>query len=616
MLDIRDIDIQKIKEMDESQIAELAKDIRTFLVENITRTGGHLASNLGVVELTLALHRVFDSPNDKIVWDVGHQSYVHKLLTGRADQFASLRQINGLCGFPRRAESEHDAFDTGHSTTSLSAAMGIACGIKQQGLNNRVVAVIGDGALTGGMAFEAMNNIASSQTPMIIVLNDNGMAISKNVGAIHYHLSALRSARGYIRMKKRISKRLPKIKHLLERAKNSLKYLLVHSAFFEEMGLKYLGPIDGHDQRTLEEMLKKAMNFDVPVLLHVSTVKGKGYEQAERNPEKFHGLSPAISHIDRMIQTVPNNSQVFASALIQAAKHDRRIVGITAAMPKGTALDRFAAEYPDRFYDVGIAEQHAVTFAAGLAAGGARPVFAVYSTFLQRAYDQILHDVALQKLPVVFAVDRAGLVGEDGATHHGVYDIAYLSQMPGMVCCAPATQAELENMIQFACQYEAGPISVRYPRNNLLQEPLEEEIRLGKWKMEGSLQNIAIIAVSDMLPVARECVKTLQRQGLAAVSIHARFIKPMDTNMLQKLLKCQYIAVIEDGIRTGGLGEQIAAYLSSDCCSNVHIFALPDEPVLHGQVAALLQSAGLDAETISRKIAMDIRGEYARENQA
>lgn len=616
MLDIRDITIQNIKKMNEDQLADAAKSIRSFLVENVMHTGGHLASNLGIVELTLALHRVFDSPKDKIVWDVGHQSYVHKILTGRTDQFATLRQMDGICGFPRRTESEHDAFDTGHSTTSLSAAMGIARGLKQQGIDQRVVAVIGDGALTGGMAFEAINNIALSKTPMIIVLNDNGMAISKNVGAIHYHLSSLRSTKGYIHIKKRISERLPRIKYLLERAKNSLKYLLVRSAFFEEMGLKYLGPIDGHDQRTLEEMMKKALNFDVPVLLHVSTVKGKGYEQAENNPEKFHGVSPAISSIERTIQTLPNNSQVFASTLVEIAKRDKRIVGITAAMPKGTALDRFATEFPDRFYDVGIAEQHAVTFAAGLATTGIRPVFAVYSTFLQRAYDQILHDVALQKLPVVFAVDRAGLVGEDGATHHGVYDIAYLSQMPGMVCCAPATQQELESMIQFACAYQEGPISIRYPRGNLLQEPLQEEIKLGKWAMEGALQPIAIIAVSDMLPIARECVKKLQRQGLSAVVINARFIKPLDTEMLRKLLACQYIAVIEDGIRTGGLGEQVAAHMANEHHGSMHIFALPEEPMLHGKVDELLALAGLDAETISQTIAKDIRGEYARKNQA
>lgn len=606
-----------LKTFNNQDLDVLAKEIRQFLVENVTRTGGHLASNLGVVELTIALHRVFDSPNDKIVWDVGHQTYVHKILTGRGEEFASLRQYKGMCGFPRRAESEHDVFDVGHSTTSLSAALGIASGLKLQGLDNRVVAVIGDGAATGGMAYEALNNIVDSEVPMIVVLNDNGMSISKNVGAIHYHLTRVRAAKGYIHMKKHISTRLPRTKRFLEKLKNSMKYSVMHSAIFEELGIKYLGPIDGHDEHALEVVFQKALNFEVPVLIHVCTTKGKGYEEAEQNPTKFHGVSPKslIASSDRTIQAIPSNTHVMAGVLEACAEKDDRIVAITAAMPEGTGLDSFAERFPNRFFDVGIAEQHAVTFAAGLASVGMRPVFAVYSTFLQRAFDQVLHDVCLQKLPVIFAIDRAGLVGADGATHHGVYDIAYLAEMPNMVCCAPATQEELRAMMQFALEYKEGPISIRYPRNNLLCETLSREIELGKWVVEGNLETVAIVGFSDTLSIARETALELLKSGVLATVVNARFIKPMDEETLQQMLGCRYVAVIEDGVKEGGLGERIGAFFAEQGYGHVHSFALPKTPLLHGSVTELLEEAGLTAHAISNSILTSLQeNQHARKN--
>lgn len=623
MLDIESLSPNLIKQMDFEELPEMADEIRRFLIRSVNQSGGHLASNLGVVELTIALHRVFDLPQDKIVWDVGHQAYVHKILTGRACEFSTLRQKDGLCGFPRRSESEYDAFDTGHSSTSLSAAMGIAQGLKSKGLPGRVVSVIGDGALTGGMVYEALNHIGSSKTPMIIILNDNGMSISNNVGAMHYHLSRLRAGMGYINFKKQISHRMPRLKRTLERIKNSVKYLFLQSAFFEELGVKYLGPINGHDLRELETVLHKAQNFDVPVLIHALTVKGKGYEPAEDDPEKFHGIAPLlIENKNKKAAVTPiklSNSAVFGQALEELAQQHDDVVAITAAMPKGTGLLSFSKHFPDRFYDVGIAEQHAVTFAAGLATTGMKPFVAIYSTFMQRAYDQILHDVCLQKLPVVLALDRAGLVGDDGATHHGVYDISYLSGMPNMVCCAPGTQQELEAMLRFAYEYKDGPISIRYPRAALMNSPLKEEISLGKWQMiNGALNDIIIISLSDMLETAQKVSHMLREKGYASSLVNARFIKPLDEEMLQKMLSCHLVVVIEDGVLEGGLGQQIAAFLAQYGMTKVKCFALPEEPLEHGKVELLLQEAGMDPETITLEICRELglKGTYARQNKA
>lgn len=624
MVDLNTMSIQKLKQMNQEDLTQLAQEIRAFLIDNVLVTGGHLASNLGVVELSIALHRVLDSPEDKIVWDVGHQSYVHKILTGRAGVFTTLRQHDGLCGFPRRTESEHDAFDTGHSSTSLSAAMGMACGFQQQGKTNRVVAVIGDGALTGGMVYEAINNIASSRVPMTIILNDNGMSISPGVGAVHYQLAKIRTAKGYINIKSKIAKRTPRMKVYLERMKNIFKYSLIDSAMFEEWGLKYIGPIDGHDEEALETVLRQSQNWDVPILIHVCTKKGKGYAEAESNPAKFHGVSPRMMSkegdspkIQRTIQAIPSNSDVVGNTLLEKAQQDPALVVITAAMTDGTGLSAFAKKYPERLYDVGIAEGHAVTFAGGLACAGMKPVFAVYSTFLQRAYDQVLHDICLQRLPVRLAIDRAGLVGADGATHHGVYDIAYLSQMPNMVCCAPGSQEELKAMIEFACDYDEGPISIRYPRTNLPStEQSIQPIEMGTWVADGKMERIAMVAVGEMLPVASKIKESLHTKGVEVTIVNPRFIKPMDETMLQQMAKCDYVVVMEDGIKQGGLGEQISAILSNEPVV-VHAFALPEEPMLHGTVAELLTEAGLTAKNMEQIMWQELQGRiYARKNQA
>ncbi len=598
-----------LRRLDEPQIDALCDEIRAFLIESVSQTGGHLASNLGVVELTVALHRAFDSPKDKIIWDVGHQSYVHKILTGRGGQFATLRQKEGVSGFPRRDESPHDPFNTGHSSTSLSAAMGMACAREQRGESHHVVGVIGDGALTGGMVYEALNHIGSQRIPLIIVLNDNNMSISHNVGSVHYLLSRVRSARGYIGMKRSIATRSPGLARRLERLKNAFKYALLSSAFFEELGIKYLGPIDGHNVRTLETMLERAKNFSCPVLLHAITTKGKGFSAAENNPEKFHGIVSKEAYETNKLDPIRSNSACFGEALCAIAERDPSVVALTAAMPSGTGLKAFAERFPSRFFDVGIAEPHAVTLAAGMAAGGLKPVFAVYSTFLQRAYDQTLHDVCLQELPVVFAVDRAGPVGEDGPTHHGVYDIGFLTQMPGMTVYAPATQDELVEMLGQAIAL-GKPAAIRYPRNALPRRPITTPVAHGKWEIVSPIEPTTLIATGDMLPVAIEAASQLRQSGNPCGVVNARFLAPLDTDMLARLRGCHTLAVLEAGILNGGLGEHCLRQLADPSedtpfAGRFHAFGVPDSPLPHASVDELYEMSGLTAAAVVRRVRAD-----------
>ena len=528
----------QIKQYSKGELENLAKEIRSFLIEKLSITGGHLGPNLGVVELTLALHYLFDSPTDKLIWDVGHQAYVHKILTGRANRFDELRQYKGLCGFPKRNESIHDVWETGHSSTSLSAAMGMATARDLKGTNENVIAIIGDGALTGGMALEALNHIGHEQKDLIVVLNDNEMSISPNVGALHSVLGRLRTAGKYQKAKEELEqliKKIPafggKIASTAERVKDSLKYLLVSGIFFEEMGFTYLGPVDGHDLDDLMENLKYAKKTKGPVLIHVLTKKGKGYAPAENDAEgTWHGLGPYKMESGEVVKKPgpPSYSGVFSSTLRKLAREDKRIVAITAAMPGGTKLDQFATEFPERMFDVGIAEQHATTMAGGLATQGLKPVFAVYSTFLQRGYDQVVHDICRQNLNVFFAIDRAGLVGADGETHQGVFDIAYLRHIPNMVILQAKDENELQHMVHTAVKYDDGPIAVRYPRGNGYGVKMDEqlmEIPIGKWEVLQDGRDICILTFGTMIPVALEAAKQLSLQGVSLKVINARSLK-------------------------------------------------------------------------------------------
>lgn len=585
------------------QLEELAKEIRLYLVDTVSKTGGHLASNLGVVELTMALHRVFHSPHDKLVFDVGHQSYVHKLLTGRAEAMRSLRQEGGAAGFPKRAESVHDAFDTGHSSTSVSAALGLLRAMRLQGdTKHRAVALIGDGALTGGMAFEAINDAGQSGLPLIVVLNDNGMSIARNVGAMTRHLSDIRASKRYNDIKRRTVHFVEHIPHVGRRVhsrisslKERIKYFLLPNVWFEELGFTYLGPIDGHDLSALIRVLENARQLDGPVLIHAVTQKGKGYSFAESSPDKFHGIGafdPCTGYAKS--NSACTNSDVLGMILCDLAKDDPKIAAITAAMAEGTGLREFSAKYPTRFFDVGIAEQHAVTMAAGLAAGGMRPVVAVYSTFLQRAYDQVLHDVALQGLPVVFAVDRAGLVGEDGETHQGVYDLAYLQSIPGLDIYAPASMEELADALKLAIAC-GRPAAVRYPRGALMESIETTPVERGKWAILRPVRPITVVAVGRMVQNALEGA-----MGLDVGLVNARCIRPLDTALLDMLrADCRCIITMEDGIKEGGLGSRVCEALAG---SGVEVIRLGvgDVPVTHAKVSRQYEICGLDAASLRR----------------
>ena len=603
-------DIKKIRKEDWNI---LAQEIRDFLIRRISMTGGHLGSNLGAVELTMALHLALDLPEDKIIWDVGHQSYTHKILTGRGDRFDTLRQFHGLSGFPKRKESECDVFDTGHSSTSISAGLGLVRARDITGGKNIVVSVIGDGSLTGGMAYEALNNAAKLETNFIIVLNDNNMSISENVGGVSKYLNNIRTATSYLDLKEGIynvlagTKRGNSTINKIRKAKSSFKHLVIPGMLFEDMGLTYLGPVDGHDIPGLITVINEARRVKGPVLIHALTQKGKGYLPAERHPARFHGAEPF--EISTGIPSNPrmeaNYTDIFSTVMCKLGQRDQRIVAITAAMPDGTGLKRFHNMYPDRFFDVGIAEEHAVTFAAGLAAGGLKPIVAIYSSFLQRAYDQILHDVCLQNLPVVFAIDRAGLVGSDGETHQGIFDFTYLSGIPNMHICAPKNKWELSDMMKFAVALEA-PVAVRYPRGTAYTglKEYRAPVELGRAEWIYREWEIALFAVGSMVKTAEAVRTALKARGYGVSLINARFVKPIDEDAVQEACGGHALIVtMEENVACGGYGEKVLDYMNRtglrNRCLNI---ALPDAYVEHGTVELLKKEIGLDADSIVKRI--------------
>jgi len=610
-------DIKKLK-WEEQDV--LAAEIRQFLVEKLSQTGGHLASNLGVVELTMAMHLAFSLPKDKIIWDVGHQSYTHKILTGRKEQFDNLRQYGGMSGFPKRKESNCDAFDTGHSSTSLAAGLGYVEVREILGKDYKVVSVIGDGSLTGGMAYEALNNASHLKSNYIIVLNDNNMSISENVGGMSMYLDGLRTTHFYNDLKKGVTNTLNKIPGAgekivkgIRKTKNSIKQLFVPGMLFEDMGITYLGPVDGHDIKKLYRTFKEAQKMDNAVLVHVLTKKGKGYAPAEKMPSKFHGVSPFDVQTGAVLNTKKTDSytNVFADIMCELGEKEPKLVAITAAMKDGTGLSKFQEKYPDRFFDVGIAEQHAVTFAAGLAAAGMKPVFAVYSSFLQRGYDQIVHDVCMQNLPVIFAIDRAGLVGNDGETHQGVYDIAYLSHIPNMTILAPKNRKEFEDMMAFAVKHN-GPVAIRYPRGNVYDGLAEyaAPIVYGKSEVIQSESDIAIFGCGHMMETAEQVWKSLKDKGYSCSLINSRFVKPMDTDVIREMAEGHRLFVtIEDAAITGGYGDSVMRYVLGEHMGvKVMTMGIPDCFVEHGNIPQLRELIGLDSGSIVEKI------EHAWEN--
>ncbi|WP_018751501.1 1-deoxy-D-xylulose-5-phosphate synthase [Paenibacillus sanguinis] len=606
-----------LKNLSMEQLEPLAAEIRQFLIEKLSITGGHLASNLGVVELTIALHYCYNSPQDKFIFDVGHQAYVHKILTGRMDQFDSLRKHGGLCGFVKRNESEHDVWEAGHSSTSLSAAMGMALARDLKGESHRVIAMIGDGALTGGMAFEALNHIGHEKKDLMVILNDNEMSIAPNVGAMHNYLTKIRSDRNYLRAKDEVEqllKRIPaiggKVAKTVERVKDSLKYLMVSGVLFEELGFKYLGPVDGHDLPGLIESFKQANNVSGPVLVHVLTTKGKGYQPAEKDSHKWHGISPYKIESGQVLKAVgnPMYTEVFGQTLIRLAEQDERIVAVTPAMPGGSGLVPFAERFPDRMIDVGIAEQHAATMCAALAMEGMKPVYAVYSTFMQRAYDQIVHDICRHNANVMFAIDRAGFVGADGETHQGVYDIAFMRHIPNMVMMMPKDENELRHMMKTALEYNDGPIAYRYPRINVPGVPLDEElvpIPIGTWEMLREGESLTLIAVGPMVQVAEEAAELLKREGVTASVVNARFLKPLDGEMLAKLAQMGgKMVVLEEASQAGSLGSAILEHYAELGITGVDIslMGVPDRFIEHGSIKDQLAEVGLTAESVVEEV--------------
>jgi len=609
---------EDIRKLGVKQLEQLAEELRSFLIEKVSITGGHLASNLGVVELTLALHKVFRTPQDKIIWDVGHQSYVHKILTGRKEYFDTLRQLDGLSGFPKSSESCCDSFNTGHSSTSISAALGYARARDILHEQYSVVAVIGDGAMTGGMAFEALNDAGRSHNNLIIILNDNEMSISKNVGGFSRYLSKIRTQPIYSRAREDFDtflKKLPAIgksaARALNRAKGTIKYMVMPGMIFEELGLKYLGPIDGHNMRELSKVLTSAKSLKGPVLIHIITQKGKGYRFAENKPQEFHGINPfEIETGELKINNGPSYSDIFGERMVRLAAADPKVVAITAAMPLGTGLDEFSRKYPERFFDVGIAEQHAVTFAAGLAKAGIKPVVVIYSTFLQRSYDQIIHDVALQKLHVVLAIDRAGIVGEDGETHQGIYDLSYLSHIPNLAIAAPCDYDEFEKLIDYAVTKHDGPIAIRYPRGSgkrLLSQPYA--LQYGKGVKLRTGEDLTIVAVGNMVEVAMQTADLLEKKGIHAEVINGRFIKPLDSRIiLDSAVKTGVVATIEDNCVRGGFGSSILELLNkSGFKGNTGVYGFPDEAIGQGLRKQLFVKYGLDAESLAHNMVRLLR---------
>ena len=610
--------VNDIKKITPEDYPALAEEIRQFLIEKISKTGGHLGSNLGAVELTMALHIAFNLPDDKIIWDVGHQSYTHKLLTGRREGFENLRKYGGMSGFPKRKESDCDCFDTGHSSTSISAGLGLAKARDIQGQKHSVISVIGDGSLTGGMAYEALNNAAKLDTNFIIVLNDNNMSISENVGGISKYLNNIRTADTYLDIKEGVYntlKEMPKGNKVVEgirKAKSSFKQLVVPGMFFEDMGITYLGPVDGHNISAMLRMFQEAKRVRNTVIVHVITQKGKGFEPAERHPARFHGAEPfdIETGLPTKPRTTANYTDIFSTVMCKLGARDEKVVAITAAMPDGTGLKRFRNMYPDRFFDVGIAEEHAVTFAAGLAAGGLKPVVAIYSSFLQRAYDQIIHDVCIQNLPVVFAIDRAGLVGSDGETHQGIFDLSYLSSIPGMHVMAPKNKWELSDMLKFALSLNA-PVALRYPRGEAyagLQE-YRMPIELGKAEAIYLENEICLMAVGSMVKTAVEVRKRLHEEGFSCSVINARFVKPIDENAVEYAAKHhRFLVTMEENVASGGFGEKVREYfdgLTTDC--KLINIAIPDEYVEHGNVDLLKKEIGIDEESITNVILAEMK---------
>lgn len=603
-----------IKELSEEELKILSSEIREFLIEKISVTGGHLASNLGVVELTMALHMFLDFPKDKLIWDVGHQSYTHKLLTGRQDGFDELRKHGGMSGFPKRKESACDCFDTGHSSTSISAGLGYAHARELSGEDYKVVSVIGDGALTGGMAFEALNNAAQLKSNFIIVLNDNNMSISENVGGLSSYLSGFRTADAYLDLKMGVMNSLNKIPvygdkvvKRIRRTKSGIKQLFIPGMLFEDMGIIYLGPVDGSDIKGITRLLREASHIDGPVMVHVVTHKGAGYSPAERHPARFHGTEPF--EIETGLPSHPrvkaNYTDIFSTVMRKLGDRDDKVVAITAAMTDGTGLKRFHNMFPERFFDVGIAEEHAVTFAAGLAAGGLKPIFAVYSSFLQRAYDQILHDVCIQNLPVVFAIDRAGLVGSDGETHQGIFDISYLSSIPNMTIMAPKNKWELSDMIKYAVDFQA-PIAIRYPRGEAYDglKEYRAPIIYGKSEWIYRESEIVLFALGAMVKTAEQVRDALKEQGYSCSLINARFAKPLDEACLLEVTeKHRLIVTMEENVASGGFGEHVTRFYNEHEKPLVILnIAIPDEYVEHGNVDILRQEVGIDADTVVTRI--------------
>ncbi len=603
-----------IKNIEPENYPALAQEIRDFLIQKISVTGGHLGSNLGAVELTMALHLSLDLPEDKIVWDVGHQSYTHKLLTGRREGFEQLRKYGGMSGFPKRKESDCDCFDTGHSSTSISAGLGLVKARDIKGEKHTVVSVIGDGSITGGMAYEALNNASCLETNFIVVLNDNNMSISENVGGVSTYLNNVRTTETYLDLKEGVYNRLKgmskfgdKVVKSIRRVKSSVKHLVIPGMFFEDMGITYLGPVDGHDVNGMIRVISEAKRVEGPVLIHVLTQKGKGFAPAERHPARFHGAEPfdIETGLPSKPRTTANYTDIFSTVMIKLAQREENIVAITAAMPDGTGLKRFRNMFPERFFDVGIAEEHAVTFAAGLAAGGLKPIVAIYSSFLQRAYDQILHDVCIQNLPVVFAIDRAGLVGSDGETHQGIFDLSYLSSIPNMSIMAPKNKWELSDMLKFAVKWE-GPIAIRYPRGEAYAglKEYRAEVEYGKSEWIYEEKDIALLAIGSMVKTGEKVRELLKEQGYSCSLVNARFVKPIDEEMILKASEGHKMLVtLEENVASGGYGEKVLDYINTaGIQTNLVRVAIPDEYVEHGNVDALKQEIKIDADSILEQI--------------
>ena len=603
-----------IKKIPADQLPALAEEIREFIIESLSKTGGHLASNLGVVELTIAMHRVFDLPKDKLIWDVGHQSYTHKILTGRKDGFETLRREGGISGFPKRSESDCDVFDTGHSSTSISAGVGYVRARELKKENYSVVSIIGDGALTGGMAYEALNNAASLKSNFIIVLNDNEMSITENVGGMSSYLSGLRTASAYTDFKMDVTKALNRIPGIgpgmvdaMRKTKSSIKQIIIPGMLFEDMGLTYLGPVDGHNIPQLIKTFQEAKRFEGPILVHVLTQKGRGYEPAMRHPARFHGAGPFDVKTGLPVgKSNPTYTDVFSTVMRKMGDRRKDVAAVTAAMMTGVGLKRFSNMFPDRCFDVGIAEEHAVTFAAALSLGGITPVVAIYSSFLQRAYDQIMHDVCMQNLHVVFAIDRAGLVGYDGETHHGIFDLSYLGSMPNMTILAPKNLWELSDMIKFAVDYD-GPIAVRYPRGEAYTglKEFRAPICLGKSEVIQEGSRVALLAVGSMVKIAEEVQKQLkERMDMDAALVNARFVKPIDEELLRSFADTyELVVTLEENVKDGGFGERVLAFAEEeDLPFGVEIIALPDRFIPHGSVSYQMKQVGFTPEDICGRI--------------